>query len=206
MLGHILSGTMQLLHPFMPFITEEIWQALPHDGPSIMVSEWPKADPALNFPAEEQAMEEIMAAIRAVRNRRSEMNVPPSKKAALIIATGKPALFAQAEPFMKKLAWASQVTVQDAPPADVAGMVTCVTQAAQIYMPLSELVDLDKERERLQKELENALNMVKRTEGKLQNESFVARAPEAVVNAEKEKLEKYREMAAKLEENLKALG
>ena len=85
-------------------------------------------------------------------------------------------------------------------------MVTCVTQAAQIYMPLSELVDLDKERERLQKELDNALNMVKRTEGKLSNESFVARAPEAVVNAEKEKLEKYREMAAKLEENLKALG
>ncbi len=205
-LGHILSGTMQLLHPFMPFITEEIWQALPHEGPSIMVSQWPKADDSLNFPAEEQEMEEIMAAIRAVRNRRSEMNVPPSKKAALIIATQKPALFAQAEPFMKKLAWASQVTVQEAPPAEVSGMVTCVTQAAQIYMPLSELVDLDKERERLQKELDNALNMVKRTEGKLSNESFVARAPEAVVNAEKEKLEKYREMAAKLEENLKALG
>ena len=96
--------------------------------------------------------------------------------------------------------------VQEAAPADVAGMVTCVTQAAQIYMPLSELVDLDKERERLQKELDNALNMVKRTEGKLSNESFVARAPEAVVNAEKEKLQKYREVAAKLEENLKALG
>ena len=85
-------------------------------------------------------------------------------------------------------------------------MVTCVTQAAQIYMPLNDLVDLDKERERLQKELDNALNMVKRTEGKLSNESFVARAPEAVVNAEKEKLEKYREVAAKLEENLKAMG
>jgi len=151
-------------------------------------------------------MEEITAAIRAVRNRRAEMNVPHTKKAALILASQKPALFAQAEPFMKKLAWASQVTVQEAAPADVAGMVTCVTQAAQIYMPLSELVDLDKERERLQKELDNALNMVKRTEGKLSNESFVARAPEAVVNAEKEKLQKYREVAAKLEENLKALG
>ena len=190
----------------MPFITEEIWQALPHEGPSIMVSKWPEADERLYFPAEEQEMEEIMAAIRAVRNRRSEMNVPPSKKAALIIATQKPALFAQAEPFMKRLAWASQVTVQQQAPADVSGMVTCVTQAAQIYMPLSELVDLDKERERLQKELDNALNMVTRTEGKLKNESFVSRAPEAVVNAEKEKLEKYRQMAAKLQDNLKALG
>ena len=205
-LGHVLSGTLQLLHPFMPFITEEIWQALPHEGPSIMVSKWPEADERLYFPAEEQEMEEIMAAIRAVRNRRSEMNVPPSKKAALIIATQKPALFAQAEPFMKRLAWASQVTVQQQAPADVSGMVTCVTQAAQIYMPLSELVDLDKERERLQKELDNALNMVARTEGKLKNESFVSRAPEAVVNAEKEKLEKYRQMAAKLQDNLKALG
>ena len=205
-LGHVLSGTLQLLHPFMPFITEEIWQALPHEGPSIMVSKWPEADERLYFTAEEQEMEEIMAAIRAVRNRRSEMNVPPSKKAALIIATQKPALFAQAEPFMKRLAWASQVTVQQQAPADVSGMVTCVTQAAQIYMPLSELVDLDKERERLQKELDNALNMVARTEGKLKNESFVSRAPEAVVNAEKEKLEKYRQMAAKLQDNLKALG
>ena len=205
-LGHVLSGTLQLLHPFMPFITEEIWQALPHEGPSIMVSKWPEADERLYFTAEEQEMEEIMAAIRAVRNRRSEMNVPPSKKAALIIATQKPALFAQAEPFMKRLAWASQVTVQQQAPADVSGMVTCVTQAAQIYMPLSELVDLDKERERLQKELDNALNMVTRTEGKLKNESFVSRAPEAVVNAEKEKLEKYRQMAAKLQDNLKALG
>ncbi|MDD5907858.1 MAG: valine--tRNA ligase [Clostridia bacterium] len=205
-LGHVLSGTLQLLHPFMPFITEEIWQALPHEGPSVMVSKWPEADERLYFPAEEQEMEEIMAAIRAVRNRRSEMNVPPSKKAALIIATQKPALFAQAEPFMKRLAWASQVTVQQQAPADVSGMVTCVTQAAQIYMPLSELVDLDKERERLQKELDNALNMVTRTEGKLKNESFVSRAPEAVVNAEKEKLEKYRQMAAKLQDNLKALG
>ncbi len=205
-LGHVLSGSLQLLHPFMPFITEEIWQALPHEGPSIMVSKWPEADPALSFPAEEQEMEEIMAVIRTVRNRRSEMNVPPSKKAALIIATHKPALFAQAEPFMKKLAWASQVTVQESAPAEVSGMVTCVTQSAQVYMPLSELVDLDKERERLQKELDNARNMVQRTEGKLKNESFVARAPEAVVNAEREKLEKYRAMAAKLEENLKALG
>ena len=205
-LGHVLSGTMQLLHPFMPFITEEIWQALPHDGPSIMVSAWPKADESKIFPAEEAEMEEIMAAIRAVRNRRSEMNVPPSRKAALIIVTQKPALFADAEPFMKRLAWASTVTVAQETPADAGRMASCVTGAAQIYMPMEDLVDLEQERERLQKELDNARNMVQRTEGKLKNESFVSRAPEAVVNAEREKLEKYKALAEKLTASLQALS
>ena len=204
-LGHVLSGTMQLLHPFMPFITEEIWQALPHEGPSIMVSSWPKADDRLIFPAEEAEMEEIMAAIRAIRNRRSEMNVPPSKKAALIIVTQKPDLFADAEPFMKRLAWASQVTVQSEAPADAGKMVACVTQACQVLMPMADLVDLDKERERLEKELENAENMVKRTQAKLQNESFVSRAPQNVVDAEKEKLQKYGELAEKLRASIRAL-
>ena len=204
-LGHVLSGTMQLLHPFMPFITEEIWQALPHEGPSIMVSSWPKADDSLIFPAEEAEMEEIMAAIRAIRNRRSEMNVPPSKKAALIIVTQKPDLFADAEPFMKRLAWASQVTVQSEAPADAGKMVACVTQACQVLMPMADLVDLDKERERLEKELENAENMVKRTQAKLQNESFVSRAPQNVVDAEKEKLQKYGELAEKLRASIQAL-
>ena len=204
-LGHVLSGTMQLLHPFMPFITEEIWQALPHEGPSIMVSSWPKADDSLSFPAEEAEMEEIMAAIRAIRNRRSEMNVPPSKKAALIIVTQKPDLFADAEPFMKRLAWASQVTVQSEAPADAGKMVACVTQACQVLMPMADLVDLDKERERLEKELENAENMVKRTQVKLQNESFVSRAPQNVVDAEKEKLQKYGELAEKLRASIQAL-
>ena len=204
-LGHVLSGTMQLLHPFMPFITEEIWQALPHEGPSIMVSSWPKADDSLIFPAEETEMEEIMAAIRAIRNRRSEMNVPPSKKAALIIVTQKPDLFADAEPFMKRLAWASQVTVQSEAPADAGKMVACVTQACQVLMPMADLVDLDKERERLEKELENAENMVKRTQAKLQNESFVSRAPQNVVDAEKEKLQKYGELAEKLRASIQAL-
>ena len=203
-LGHVLSGTMQLLHPFMPFITEEIWQALPHEGPSIMVSSWPKADDSLIFPAEEAEMEEIMAAIRAIRNRRSEMNVPPSKKAALIIVTQKPDLFADAEPFMKRLAWASQVTVQSEAPADAGKMVACVTQACQVLMPMADLVDLDKERERLEKELENAENMVKRTQAKLQNESFVSRAPQNVVDAEKEKLQKYGELAEKLRASIQA--
>ena len=151
-------------------------------------------------------MEEIMAAIRAVRNRRSEMNVPPSRKAALIIVTQKPTLFADAEPFMKRLAWASTVTVGQEAPANAGRMVSCVTGAAQIYMPMEDLVDLEQERERLQKELDNARNMIQRTEGKLKNESFVSRAPEAVVNAEKEKLEKYKALAEKLTASLEALS
>ena len=204
-LGYVLSGTLQLLHPFMPFITESIWQALPHEGPSIMVSQWPKAVDALDFPAEEREMEEIMAAIRAVRNRRSEMNVPPSKKAALILVTHKPDLFAGAEPFMKRLAWASEVSISDTAPADAAKMVSCVTESVQIFMPMSDLVDLDKERERLTKEKENALQQIARIEGKLNNEGFVAKAPAAVVNAEREKLEKFRTVVAKLDDSLAAL-
>ncbi|MBR6555112.1 MAG: valine--tRNA ligase [Clostridia bacterium] len=204
-LGYVLSGTLQLLHPFMPFITESIWQALPHEGPSIMVSQWPKAVEGLDFPAEEREMEEIMAAIRAVRNRRSEMNVPPSKKAALILVTHKPDLFAGAEPFMKRLAWASEVSIADTAPADAAKMVSCVTESVQIFMPMSDLVDLDKERERLLKEKENALQQIARIEGKLSNEGFVAKAPAAVVNAEREKLEKFRTVVAKLDDSLAAL-
>ena len=204
-LGYVLSGTLQLLHPFMPFITESIWQALPHEGPSIMVSQWPKAVEGLDFPAEEREMEEIMAAIRAVRNRRSEMNVPPSKKAALILVTHKPDLFAGAEPFMKRLAWASEVSIADTAPADAAKMVSCVTESVQIFMPMSDLVDLDKERERLLKEKENALQQIARIEGKLGNEGFVAKAPAAVVNAEREKLEKFRTVVAKLDDSLAAL-
>lgn len=107
---------------------------------------------------------------------------------------------------MKRLAWASTVTVQQEPPADAGKMASCVTDTAQIYMPMADLVDLDKERERLQKELDNARNMVQRTEGKLKNESFVSRAPEAVVNAEKEKLEKYKTLAEKLLSSLEALS
>jgi len=204
-LGYVLRGTLQLLHPFMPFITENIWQALPHDGPSIMVSEWPRPAEGLDFPREEQEMAQIMDAIRAVRNRRSEMNVPPSRKARLLLVTEKPDLFAHAEPFLKKLAWASEVEIGAQPPADLDGMVSCVTHAAQIYMPMRELVDLDAERERLKKELENAENMVARTEGKLKNESFVARAPENVVAAEREKLEKYNALAQKLRDGIAAL-
>ena len=204
-LGYVLRGTLQLLHPFMPFITENIWQALPHDGASIMVSKWPEADEHMLFPAEEREMAEIMDAIRAVRNRRAEMNVPPSRKAKLLLVTEKPELFLHAEPFLKKLAWASEVEYKSSAPADQGGTVSCVTHAAQIYMSMRDLVDMEAERQRLQKELENAENMIARTEEKLKNESFTARAPEAVVATEREKLEKYRTLAQKLSDGIAAL-
>ena len=205
-LGHVLSGTLQLLHPFMPFITEEIWQALPHEGPSIMVSKWPEADERLYFPAEEQEMEEIMAAIRAVRNRRSEMNVPPSRKAHLIIATDKKAAFEAGNSYICKLAYASEVSVVDAAPAGSEGMVSVVTDNARMFMPMAELVDLEKEKERIQKELANAEKQLAGQNAKLANQNFVTRAPEAVVNVEREKKAKLEALIENLKLSLENLG
>ena len=147
-----------------------------------------------------------MDAIRAVRTRRSEMNVPPSKKAHLTVATGESAVFALGVPFLKKLAYASDVAivpVDQAPAA--AGQVTVVTHAAQMFIPLGELVDLEKERARVAKELEQARANLKRLEGKLANESFVSKAPEAVVNAEREKAEQARSLIAQVEETAAGL-
>ena len=147
-----------------------------------------------------------MEAIRVIRNRRTEMNVPPSKKAALFVLTSKPQIFAEGEGFLQRLAYADEVKLLDAEPANLDGMVTITTADAKLYIPMGQLVDVAKELERIGKELEKNRKFLASLEGKLSNEGFIARAPEAVVNAEKEKLEKYREMAAKLEENLKALG
>lgn len=200
-LCYVLSETMKLLHPFMPFITETIWQALPHEGESIMVSAWPVVREELDFSEEENKMEQIMDTIRAIRNRRAEMNVPPSKKAQLIFAGDKAQMFMEAEPLLMRLAYASHVTKADAEQS-LNGMVSVVTEAATVYIPLNELVDMEKEKERLLKEKEKAEENLARIEGKLHNESFVAKAPEAVVAAEREKAEKARELITKLSENL----
>ncbi len=204
-LVHVLSGTMQLLHPFMPFITESVWQALPHDGPSVMVSKWPEYDGSKVFETEANQMEQIMEVIRAVRNRRSEMNVPPSKKAELIITTDRPELFERAGLFFAKLAYASSVNVAVQTPKDAASMVSVVTSSAKVYMPMSDLVDIEKELERLNKERDNVAQQIARIEGKLSNEGFVSKAPEAVVNAERQKLADYKEHLVKLEESIKGL-
>ena len=208
-LCYVLVTLLKLLHPFMPFITEEIYQALPKcDGASdiLMMAQWPEYTETLNFPTEENAMEAVMDLIRAIRARRAEMNVPPSKKAELRIVTGQPEAYRQGLHFIQRLAYASEVAFPESAPADVTGLVSIVTHDATAYLPLSELVDLAAERERIAKELEKAKNGLRITEGKLSNEKFVAHAPENVVNAEREKVTKYKELIAKLEESAKAMA
>ncbi len=203
-LTYVLSNTLKLLHPFMPFITEEIWQTLPHSGDSIMVSEFPQYKAELAFADKEQEMEAVIEAIKALRNRRAEMNVPPSKKAHVYIKTAKKELFAKAEAFFMKLASASATEIVDDSFAGD-GMVQAVTFDAVLYLPMAELVDVEAEKARLQKELETAEAEIARAKGKLENESFVARAPQKVVDGEKEKVEKFTEKAAQLRAAIAAL-
>ena len=208
-LCYVLSNTLKLLHPFMPFITEEIWQTLPHEGDSIMVSAWPKAEPKFDFAQDADVMELLMDAIRGIRNRRAEMNVPPSKKAHLIVASENAATrdaFNAGAGFVCKLAYASDLTVVETPPADVSGMVTVITNAATLYLPMNELIDLEKEAARLKKEQEKAEKERASLENKLKNEGFLAKAPEAVVAAEREKLVKVQALLENLEESLAKLG
>ncbi len=207
----VLTDMLKLLHPFMPFITEEIWQALPHAADVgadsfLMLQSWPKTDAALDFPEEEKAMEIIMDAIRAVRARRSEMNVPPSKKAHLTVSTAEGAVFQLGVPFLKKLAYASEVTIVPAgQAAQAAGQVTVVTHAAQLSMPLAELVDMAKEKQRVEKELKKNTAELEKLTAKLSNPGFLNKAPAQVVQAEQERAGKLRELVAKLEEQLKTM-
>ena len=207
----VLTQMLKLLHPFMPFLTEEIWQALPHEGDFLMLQAWPVASDSLNFPQEEKAMELIMDAIRAVRARRSEMNVPPSKKAHLTVATMEQETFALGVPFLKKLAYASEVEivpfaqVQADADAEQTGLVSIVTHAAQLTIPLGELVDLEKERLRLEKELKKNAAELEKLNAKLNNPGFTGKAPAQVVEAERERAVRLTELVAKLEGQLKAM-
>lgn len=211
-LCYVLTETLKLLHPFMPFITEEIWQALPHEGDYLMLQQWPEHRAGLDFPEEEKAMELIMDAIRGVRARRAEMNVPPSKKAQLTVSTLERDVFTQGIPFLKRLAYASDVTVVGVADAGsdeamtAQGMVTVTTHAARIFMPLAELVDLEKEKARIQKELDKNRKELDKLETKLANPGFVNKAPAQVVEAEQERAEKLRALIAKLEESAAALA
>ena len=200
-LVYILDQFLHLLHPYMPFITEEIWQAIPHEGDSIMISQWPKADDRLNFPAEEAAMESIMEAIRAVRNRRAEMNVPPSKKSTLYIVSEKEEVFRQGQAFIMKLAYSDNLIVSAAAPEGADDMVSCLTADAKMYMPMDQLIDFEKELQRIEKELGKNQKALEGIEKKLSNPGFLSKAPEAVVNGEKEKAEKLRALIAQLEES-----
>ncbi len=204
-LVYVLDQTLRLLHPFMPFITEEIWQSLPHEGEALIVAQWPQYRADLQFKAEEDQMEGVMSAIRAIRNRRAEMNVPPSKKAALFVQTAKPHMFAEGEGFIQRLAYADKVVILDKEPDDIDGMVCCTTAEAKLFIPMGQLVDVQKELERIRKELEKARKNLSAIEGKLSNENFTARAPESVVNAEREKAEKARELISQLQQSEAAM-
>ena len=204
-LVYVLDQTLRLLHPFMPFITEEIWQSLPHTGDALILAKWPEYRKDLEFRTEEEHMESVMNAIRAIRNRRAEMNVPPSKKAALYVLTTKPQVFAEGERFIQRLAYADQVTILEREPENLDGMVTCTTADAKLYIPMGQLVDVAKELERIGKELEKAQENLASLESKLSNEKFVSRAPENVVNAEREKAQKARDLIAQLEQSETAL-
>ncbi len=204
-LVYVLDQTLRLLHPFVPFITEEIWQSIPHSGDALIAAQWPQYREDLAFAAEESLMESVMNAIRAIRNRRAEMNVPPSKKAALYVVTSKPQVFAEGQGFIERLAYADGVTLLDKDPENIGGMVCCTTADAKLYIPMGQLVDVAKELERIAKELDKARKNLSSLEGKLSNENFVARAPEAVVNAERQKAASAKDLIAQLEESEAAL-
>ena len=202
---YVLTEILKLLHPFMPFITEEIWQALPHEGEALMIAEYPKYSEELNFPEDEASFEMVMEAIKAVRARRAEMNVPPSRKSHLYIVTDKAKAFIDGEKFICKLAYASEITVLSEVPEAADSMVSVITDNARMLMPMAELVDLEKERARMEKELANARKQLDGQIAKLANENFVTRAPEAVVNVEREKKAKLEALIENLTESLNNL-
>jgi len=204
-LTYVLSNTLKLLHPFMPFITEEIWQHLPHEGQSIMISKWPEYDENYRFDEEEKQMLMIMDAIKNIRNIRAEMNVAPSKKAKLYIVTSYHNIFEQGKTFFEKLAGASEVVFMDQEEGIPENAVSVVTEGAKMFMPLDDLVDRQKEIERLEKERQNLEKELERVNSKLNNEGFISKAPAHVVEAEKEKREKYSAMLEKVLESLNAL-
>lgn len=204
-LCYVLSHTMQLLHPFVPFITETIWQALPHDGASVMISKYPVYDDALHFPTEEAQMESIMDAVRAIRNRRAELNVPPSKKAKVLILTKKKEVFTAGAGFFPKLAFASEIEMIDTVPSSIAQFVSVVTRDAQIYMPMGDLIDFAAEKARLEKEKAKVEDDIAFVMKKLNNPKFTSKAPEKVVAAEREKAEQLQQHLEKLQESIAAL-
>ena len=207
-LVYVLDQILRLLHPFMPFITEEIWQAIPHEGKFIMASDWPVWRDELAFPQDEESMELVKDAITAIRARRAEMNVPANKRVNMTISTQRQDVFTAGIPFFGRLAGAENVTVSDTVDESAMereGMVEVVTHAARIFIPLAELVDFEKELARIAKEKENCLKQIAMFEGKLSNESFVSRAPEKVVNDQREKLSKAKALLEQLEESEKRL-
>ena len=202
-LVHVFKGVLKLLHPFMPFITEEIWQSLPHSEESIMIAKWPEYSEEFEFSAEEESFQKVISVIRAVRNRRNEMNVPPSKKANLFIATATPDIFKASTGFISRLASANEIEIGEG--FDMPDAVLVVTDSAKVYIPLNELVDFTAELARLNKELEAAEKDKAFYENKLNNPGFVSKAPDAVVKQQRELLEKTLDKISMLKESIEKI-
>ena len=207
-LKNVLTCALKLLHPYMPFITEEIFCNLQSEEETIMLSRWPQYQEERNFAAEEKAIETIKEAVRGIRNVRTSMNVAPSRKAAVYVVTEKEdvrAAFEEGKLFFASLAYASEVTIQKDKSGIADDAVSVVIPGAVLYMPFAELVDLKREKERLQKEEKRLQGELARVNGMLKNEKFLAKAPEAKVAEEKAKLEKYTQMMQQVQERLSQL-
>ncbi len=199
----VMTQTLALLHPFMPYITEEIWQSLPHEGEALIVAPWPEPDGALSFPEEAADMERVMALIRAVRTRRSEMNVPPARRAHIYIETKNPAPYETAKGYIERLAYGSNVAVGEK--FELEGAVTAVTSDARALLPMDDLVDRKAEIARLEKEKANVEKQLASVKAKLSNENFTGRAPEKVVEGVRQNGEKLSAQLALIEETLRGL-
>lgn len=202
---YVLTDILKLLHPFMPFITEEIYQAIPHNDQAIMVSKWVEYDEALSFAKDEENMEQIMSAIKGIRNRRAEMNIPPSKKATVYVESEETELFSLGVDFIKRLASANEVVV-DKSFGDLGNTVTIITDDAKIYIPLGDLVDFEAERKRLEKEMAQCQDKLDFINKKLSNPGFVNKAPEKVVEQNKADAQKLEEKIANIKNSIDTLG
>ncbi len=206
---YVMNQCLKLLHPIMPFITEEIWQAIPNDCESIMIAPWPQYQEDLCFRQEEENFEKVMSAIKAIRNRRAEMNVPPSKKARVLVKTLDTDVFESGAMFIERLASASEVKVSGVAPQqgeDFSDAVQVITDSARIFIPLDELVDKEKELARLEKERKACEKDIAMVEQKLSSQGFIEKAPQNVVEAERVKLEKHKERMEKIIESIAAFS
>ena len=204
-LVYVMANTLKLLHPFMPFITEEIWQSLPHEGEAeaIMISQWPAWSEELSFQKEEADFQKIIDIIRAIRNQRTEMNIPPSKKAKVYIETAEAEIFTNGIPFLQRLASASEVEVDEK--FELPGAVQIITHAARALIPMDELIDREKELARLEKEREKCQSDIDFIGRKLDNPGFVAKAPAQLIETERAKLAQHKERMAKILESIAAM-
>ena len=202
-LVYVLDGVLRLLHPVMPFLTEELWQAIPHKGEALMVAQWPLVRAELAFERECREFSAVIDAIRAIRTRRAELNVPPSKKANIYIQTDTPGVFAQGAAFIQRLAYASRVEIDSN--FEVPGAVQVVTQEARIFIPQDELIDMQAELARLEKERKKIVSDIEMFTKKLSNEGFTSKAPENVIAAEREKLARANDLLIKIDESISAV-